>query len=368
MFGAWSTHQNLGHILGSCVIALLLDYGFEYGMLFNSVLLFYGGVLVFFCLIPHPSHILHTSDDQVSSVVGYVSRERCDNSETDNITSHTDENESTGDSTSGQVGGDKSCRRTKEAISLTEAFGVPSVLSYSVTLFFAHMVSSGLLFWLPTYFSEKVNLTEKESVWMSNMLDVGYIIGSVTCGIASDVAGVRSPVLFVMLAMSSGCLYLFNIIPTNDLTATGVVMVMTGILLGGPTNIIHTSVCADLGKSPEVVESGKEATATMTGIVAGTGMLGAAIGQFFIGMISEYRGWEWVFYFLIVMVLCSCLSLLPLVVCEVRGVGGCRVQCKLYDELPSTDDETEDELSEETSFVDDLHDRDSSVRRTAMHR
>jgi len=56
----------------------------------------------------------------------------------------------------------------------------------------------------------------------------------------------------------------------------------------------------------------------VTGIINGTGSLGAAIGQFVIAVISERFGWATIFYILISLGGVACIILMP------NGVNDCR--------------------------------------------
>ena len=57
MFGFWSGNASLGNIFGSLIVASVLNYGYEYGMLLNSVLLLCGSLVVLLCMVPHPNMI-----------------------------------------------------------------------------------------------------------------------------------------------------------------------------------------------------------------------------------------------------------------------------------------------------------------------
>jgi sugar phosphate permease len=50
------------------------------------------------------------------------------------------------------------------------------------------------------------------------------------------------------------------------------------------------------------LEGNKEGLATVTGIVDGTGSVGAAIGQILVPVIQEKFNWLFVFYFFIILV------------------------------------------------------------------
>lgn len=96
-------------------------------------------------------------------------------------------------------------------------------------------------------------------------------------------------------------------------------MCLTGVLIGGPSNLISSAISADLGRQ-SALSANSEALATVTGIVDGTGSVGAAIGQFLVPEINTHSGWKPVFYFLMVMTFMSFICLLvPIVIKFVRA-------------------------------------------------
>jgi MFS transporter, OPA family, solute carrier family 37 (glycerol-3-phosphate transporter), member 3 len=78
-------------------------------------------------------------------------------------------------------------------------------------------------------------------------------------------------------------------------------MSVTGFFIGGAANIISATITADLGQQ-EALEGNTEALSTVTGIVDGTGSVGAALGQILVPLIQRYTSWKYVFYFFIVLV------------------------------------------------------------------
>uniref|UniRef100_A0A8I5TPI9 Solute carrier family 37 member 3 n=2 Tax=Pongo abelii TaxID=9601 RepID=A0A8I5TPI9_PONAB len=77
-------------------------------------------------------------------------------------------------------------------------------------------------------------------------------------------------------------------------------MTVTGFFIGGPSNMISSAISADLGRQ-ELIQRSSEALATVTGIVDGSGSIGAAVGQYLVSLIRDKLGWMWVFYFFILM-------------------------------------------------------------------
>lgn len=64
----------------------------------------------------------------------------------------------------------------------------------------------------------------------------------------------------------------------NDQLINAVVLATTGFFIGGPSNMISSAISADLGRQ-DALRGSQEALATVTGIVDGTGSIGAAGGQ-----------------------------------------------------------------------------------------
>jgi OPA family glycerol-3-phosphate transporter-like MFS transporter 3 len=78
-----------------------------------------------------------------------------------------------------------------------------------------------------------------------------------------------------------------------------IVIPATGFFIAGASNIISSAVAADLAQNPDL-QNKDEAMATVTGIVDGTGGIGAAIGVLIMGELSTID-WLYVFLFMIFM-------------------------------------------------------------------
>lgn len=338
VFGFWSGNASLGNIFGSLIVASVLSYGYEYGMMLNSILLFCGGVVVFFCLIPHPKMIgLECPDGdeggentlQPPEVTTTGTREDSTTTTTSNQTSS--ENEQINQEISMPEVVTKV--ENKRGISFFQAWLIPGVLPYSLSYACLKMVNYAFFFWLPTYLTQGVHWSDKKSDELSNFYDIGGITGGIVAGVITDLMGARSPIVSLMLLLSMGSLYLYSNIG-GQYTANVAVMILTGFLLGGPANTISSAITADLGKH-EKIQGNAEALATVTGIIDGTGSIGAAIGQYLVGYIGKVggkaQGWHYVFYFLIVMTALSFLCVLPMLIGELKTM--CRSRPANYDVL-----------------------------------
>ncbi|XP_057310498.1 sugar phosphate exchanger 3-like [Hydractinia symbiolongicarpus] len=239
VFGLWGANDSLGNIIGSLIVVSSLDFGYEYGMLLNSMLLFCGGIIVFFCLLPHPNEVgLKNPDDM------YVVRDKSNH----------------------------------KAINFFTALMLPRVMLYALSFACLKMVTYSLQFWLPTYLTQGLNWDDDTSDEFSSLYDFGAILGGALLGAITDYMTFRSPVIYISVLFSPMILYIFANVG-NHYTANAVVMVTIGIFLGGPANTISTVVTADLGKHEQMKDNTK-ALATVSGIIDGTGSLGVAIGQY----------------------------------------------------------------------------------------
>ncbi|XP_059789211.1 sugar phosphate exchanger 3 isoform X2 [Balaenoptera ricei] len=193
-----------------------------------------------------------------------------------------------------------------------------SVLQYGYEYSLAYaclkLVNYSFFFWLPFYLSNNFGWKEAEADRLSIWYDVGGIIGGTLQGFISDVLQKRAPVLALSLLLAIGSLVGYSRSP-NDKSINALLMAVTGFFIGGPSNMISSAISADLGRQ-ELIQGSSEALATVTGIVDGTGSVGAAVGQYLVSLIQDNLGWMWVFYFFILMTSCTILFISPLIVRE----------------------------------------------------
>ncbi|XP_070784699.1 sugar phosphate exchanger 3 isoform X3 [Enoplosus armatus] len=202
------------------------------------------------------------------------------------------------------------------------AFLASSVLKYGYEYSLAYaclkLVNYSFFFWLPFYLSNNYGWKEAEADRLSVWYDVGGIIGGTVQGLISDLMGKRAPVLALSLALAMGALVGYSRSP-NDQVINGALLATTGFFIGGPSNMISSAISADLGRQ-DALRGSQEALATVTGIVDGTGSIGAAGGQYLVSLIESKLGWMCVFYFFVVMTGGSIVFITPLLLKEVRAM------------------------------------------------
>uniref|UniRef100_H3DMF8 Sugar phosphate exchanger 3 n=1 Tax=Tetraodon nigroviridis TaxID=99883 RepID=H3DMF8_TETNG len=306
VFGLWSACAPVGNILGAFLASSVLKYGYEYAFLVTAVVQLAGGVVVFFGLLVSPKEVGLSVSETVLSPM-----------DTD-AGSHQPLMSVYARRRPALQQPEEPATRSSQAISFWRAFLLPGVLPYSLAYACLKLVNYSFFFWLPFYLSSNFGWKEAEADRLSVWYDVGGIIGGTVQGLISDVMGKRAPVVIVSLLLAIGALWGYSRSP-NDQVVNAVLLANAGCFIGGPSAMISSAISADLGRQ-EALRGSQEALATVTGIVDGTGSIGAAAGQYLVSLIESKLGWMYVFYFFIVMTAGSIVFIIPLLVGEVRSM------------------------------------------------
>ncbi|KAM7120217.1 sugar phosphate exchanger 3 isoform 3-T4 [Molossus nigricans] len=302
VFGLWSACASVGNILGACLASSVLQYGYEYAFLVTAAVQFAGGIVIFFGLLVSPEEI---------GLPGVEAEEHFEEDSHRPLINGADNEDDYEPNYSVQEG---STVAQVKAISLYQACCLPGVTLYSLAYACLKLVNYSFFFWLPFYLSNNFGWKEAEADKLSIWYDVGGIIGGTLQGFISDVLQKRAPVLALSLLLAVGSLVGYSRSPDNK-SVNALLMAVTGFFIGGPSNMISSAISADLGRQ-ELIQGSSEALATVTGIVDGTGSIGAAVGQYLVSLIQDNLGWMWVFYFFILMTSCTILFISPLIVRE----------------------------------------------------
>lgn len=197
-----------------------------------------------------------------------------------------------------------------QAINLMGALRIPGVIEFSLSLFFAKLVSYTFLYWLPQYIKASTALGAKLAADMSALFDVGGIVGAILAGVISDWSEMPASTCVVMLFLAAPMMYAYQAWGASLLTCM-LLLIIVGALVNGPYSLITTAVSAELGTHSSLGSDSK-ALATVTAIIDGTGSLGAAFGPMLASYVQGF-GWDNVFVMLIVSDVLSLALLLRLV-------------------------------------------------------
>ncbi|XP_031438934.1 sugar phosphate exchanger 3 [Clupea harengus] len=306
VFGLWSACASVGNILGAFLASSVLKYGYEYVFLVTSAVQFAGGVVVFFGLLSSPKEV----GLRIDSETGLLPVERDSDSHRPLMSDEEEEEEEEEE--------ERVCDAPPTPIGFLQAFCLPGVIPYSLAYACLKLVNYSFFFWLPFYLSSNFGWPEAQADRLSIWYDVGGIIGGTVQGLISDVLGKRAPVIALSLLMAMGALVGYSHSP-NDQVVNAALLATTGFFIGGPSNMISSAISADLGRQ-DALQGSQEALATVTGIVDGTGSLGAAAGQYLVSLIESKLNWMCVFYFFVLMTGGSVVFIIPLLVGELRSM------------------------------------------------
>ncbi|XP_043271416.1 glucose-6-phosphate exchanger SLC37A2 isoform X2 [Venturia canescens] len=318
IFGVWNSHTSLGNILGTLIAAEFVESDWSLSFIVPGVVMGLCGFLIFLTLAPHPL-------DAGCAPPGPLKYRKLE------ATNSSDEGSGGDDPETGPVGSEDDVTSGRSetspmlsvnrhlhsssgerAIGFIGAIKIPGVLEYSLSLFFAKLVSYTFLYWLPLYISASTTYGARLSADVSTLFDVGGIAGAIAAGILSDWSGMSATTCAVMLVATVPTLFLYDAVGSSSLTLNVILLLISGVLINGPYALITTVVSAELGTHPSLGDDSK-ALATVTAIIDGTGSIGAAVGPLLAGLVSRWRDWHSVFYMLMAANVFSLLFLSRLV-------------------------------------------------------
>lgn len=188
-------------------------------------------------------------------------------------------------------------KRVKGSIGFWKAWRLPGVLQYSIAYGCIKLLAYSLMMWLPYYLQNyvKTDLVHIGAVVMC--FEIGGIFGSIFAGYLSDYTKNRDPVVIGLMVLAIPVIYCFVFGNSENFWVYYMLAPLAGAFVMACANLVTTCVATDLASDTENHEH-THAMATVTGIIDGTGSLGAGCGQVLIGWLSEYS-WDYVFFFMI---------------------------------------------------------------------
>ncbi|CAJ0929010.1 unnamed protein product, partial [Mesorhabditis belari] len=283
VMGLWSGCASVGNIIGTIITSQVVPLGYQWAFAVNSSILFFFAFVVFWHLVPAPRLVGLPEPTETPDERNRVIEE--------------------------------SSERPKP-ISFWRAWFLPGVIPFSLSYACLKMVNYGFFFWLPMYL-QTLKMSEADADKLSMWYDVGGIISAIVAGAVSDHYKSRTPIVVGMLVCGIFSLWGYSKSPP-DFYINGCMLAIAGFFVGGPANMISGAISADLGKAREI-RGNAEALSTVTGIVDGTGSVGAALGQLLIPSVELWFGWTFIFYGFIIMLILTIVCILPLFMREVRA-------------------------------------------------
>lgn len=155
----------------------------------------------------------------------------------------------------------------------------------------------GVMFWLPFYLSGSLDLEGHLIGLLASLFDIGGVLGGIAIGHISDCVPHRVYLVSPLVTLSLPLLVIFLLIQSDFILPLFFIVPLLGVTICSTANLIGSTVASDLSHDLEAGE-GRKVLSTVTGIIDGTGSLGAAVGMFVIGLLQDVS-WTAVFGFLL---------------------------------------------------------------------
>eukprot|EP00750_Incisomonas_marina_P028084 INCI6381.1.p1 GENE.INCI6381.1~~INCI6381.1.p1 ORF type:complete len:675 (-),score=98.97 INCI6381.1:243-2132(-) len=301
--GIWNAHTSVGNILGDYIglaglqVAMpgfSCDNNWPMAFILAGVAMTGVNLICLFVLKSHPSKVGLEELDAEEEV------------EQKELTGSVDEQLVEIDS------------KAKQRPTFIRALCTPGLVEFAVCLFFCKLVAYTFIYWGPNYVAHS-GLSAVAAAKYAAFFDYGGIIGGIGAGFLADRVKSQAWVAFGCLVCGIAALFVFQKYTANisddQLTEYKLLMMMVGAFINAPYALITTAVSADLGTT---TKGDDNLLATVTGIIDGTGSIGAAIQGALIGYVSTKYDWSVVFILLMIFMAVSALMLLRLVVRDTR--------------------------------------------------
>ncbi|KAM3956214.1 major facilitator superfamily transporter 16 [Aphomia sociella] len=326
IFGVWNSHTSIGNILGTIMAASFVESDWALSFVYPALVMGAVAAVVFLFLPPEPKCVgivpagggeprpsrSDDEEDQPQVIVGDQAANLRPNRHSANAPQyHAEEpTESTA------LLSRRSSISSSTAVSFTRALAIPGVMEFSLSLFFAKLVSYTFLYWLPVYINSSTHLTPQQSGRLSTVFDAGGAAGAVAAGVLADRGGAPGLVCAAFYAACAPALLAYQRWGATSYELNVSLLLVTGALVNAPYALITTAVSAELGTHSSLAGN-SQALATVTAIIDGTGSVGAAIGPMLAGVVSTSGSWSHVFYMLITCDVLALLLLLRIVKAEI---------------------------------------------------
>lgn len=202
---------------------------------------------------------------------------------------------------------------TETGIGFFEAWKTKGLVRYALIYACIKGATYGILFWLPNYLQTIIGFGS-ESANISATYEFGQFCGAVALGYWSDKRGKRCFILMFSLYIAS--IVFIGIASlgrgTSAWTFAGL-LYLSGFFFGGPEVIVGGAIASDLGEN-QALNHNSRAISTITGIIDGTGSIGAAVVQLLIPILKSHS-----FYFYFGLSVCAAILCTPLALKENRS-------------------------------------------------
>lgn len=210
-------------------------------------------------------------------------------------------------------------REGEKKIRFVDAFFIPGIIEFSVSMFFGKLVMSSFFYWFPTYLQEQWGYSQTQALDLASLFSAGAVPGNILMGLVSDLLPMRSPVFEAGVLLSALLTFLLGALPQTSgsaSTALAVILFLLGGALVG-TSIIIAAIECDMGNFVKRTQ-GKEALGTFAGIIDGIASTGSIFSQLIVVGIESRYGWNTAYNTLAVFLLISSLPAISFLIFEIK--------------------------------------------------
>ncbi|XP_019847430.1 glucose-6-phosphate exchanger SLC37A2 isoform X1 [Bactrocera dorsalis] len=312
IFGIWNSHTSVGNILGTLIAAHFVESNWMLSFAVPGAIMAALGFVMFLFIVDDPeivglpstrTHLAvnhsnaYDDDERISNAASFEANRGIHGYTDDYTVSEINHRASERTPILPRSRSPVVAQTERNAVGILQALLIPGVVEFSLCLFFAKLVSYTFLYWLPLYIQSSTTLSPSVAADLSTLFDIGGIFGAIAAGTVSDYSGMPATTCFVLLICSAPLLFMYVHFGGLSIVINIILLLLAGFMVNGPYALITTFVSAELGQHQSLSHNSK-ALATVTAIIDGTGSIGAAVGPFIAGLVSQ-SGWENVFNMLI---------------------------------------------------------------------
>jgi sugar phosphate permease len=181
----------------------------------------------------------------------------------------------------------------------------PSVWALAIAYFPIKLARYSFYFWGPKYVAESLGTTAFTSAMTAAWMPIGGVVGVVLSGYISDhLFGARRAPVIVLSLLLAAAVMLAGLAPIHSLWVMIAFFFLVGIFLFGPDSMVSATAAIDFGT--------KRGAGAATGFVNGVGSIGAILGGYLPGVLTDKDDWTLFFQISLAGLIVSTIVLIPL--------------------------------------------------------
>ena len=188
---------------------------------------------------------------------------------------------------------------------IREVLTTPSVWLLAIAYFPVKLSRYSLYLWGPMFVKESLGTDVLTSTITSAWMPIGGMVGIIASGYISDklMQARRAPVIIISLLATAGVM-LIGLWHIDNLWIMRGYFFLIGVFLYGPDSMISSTAAIDFGT--------KRGAGSATGFVNGVGSIGAILGGYLPGIMTDAKSWTPFLAISMAGIVLSAIILVPL--------------------------------------------------------